>query len=246
MNKLWVNRIGSNNEAYMKTISIVNTFNKYSKVIWKNNNLEISEKPITIKGYKLSKPKRLRINIKLIENTDMYIESDNNILGKNSIMLIDVDLLKIPVEIATHEKLNYYLCDIIDNGDVFNLNNNTDISCFNIKIGSNYLDDYILQPKLGDGLYIETHDKPHFHQPLNADCSGYLLLAKIKRDELIITAFKIPYGKAVYIPSYVLHCDACLVGDYNVIYSLTENYKTYLIYNELNEKMVHVQFIDNN
>jgi hypothetical protein len=244
MNKLFVNRIGLNNEAYMKTIKLVNTFNKYSKLIWENNMLEISDKPITIKGFKMNKPKRLKINIKILEEQDESLELNNNILGKNSKMFIENESLNIPVEIATNDKLNYYLCNMIENKDVFNLNNNSDISCFNIKIGYNYLKDYILQPGLGDGLYLETHDKPHFHQPLNQDCSGYLVLAKIKRDELIITAFTIPYGKAVYTPSNVFHCDACLIGDYNVIYSLTDNYKTYLVHNEYNKKIVNVEFTD--
>lgn len=245
MNKLFVNRIGLNDEAYMKTIKIVTTFDKHSLVIWQNNNLEISEKPLTIKGYKLHKPKRLKINIKIIETLET-LETNNNILGKNSFIIIEEQLIKIPVEVATNDKLNYYFCNLIENGDVFKLNNNSDIQNLNIEVGSNYFKDYILQTELGNGLYIETHDTPHFHQPLNSACSGYLILGKIKKDELILTAFKIPFGKAIYTPPHAYHCDACLVGEYNVIYTITENYKTYLIYNEDNKKMVDVQFIDYN
>lgn len=243
MNKLFVNRIGLNYEAYMKTIKIVDTFDKYSQVIWQNNNLKISEKPITIKGFKLYKPKRLKINIKILD-TDETIKTNNNILGKNSFILIEEELIKIPVEVATDEKLNYYLCSLIENGDIFKLNNNCAIQNLNIVVGSNYFKDYILQTELGNGLYIETHDTPHFHQPLNSDCSGYLIIGKIKKDELILTAFKIPFGKAIYTPPRIYHCDACLVGEYNVIYAITENYKTYLIYNEDNKKIVDVEFID--
>ena len=245
MNKLFVNRIGLNEEAYMKTIRIENTFDKNSKVIWENNTLQITDKNITIKGYKLNKPKRIKIGIKIVENQEI-IESNNNILGSNKFIFIEDETLKIPVEIATNNKLSYYLCNLIENGDIFNLYNNNIIQNFNIKVGSNYLNDYILQKGFGDGLYIEKHDSPHFHQPLNSNCTGYLLLGKIKKDELILTAFIIPYGKAVYIPSNVLHCDACLVGDYNVIYTITENYKTYLIYNEYNKRFVNIEFINYN
>lgn len=245
MNKLFVNRIGLNNEAYMKTIRIENTFDTNSKVIWKNNTLKITDKPVTIKPYKLNKPKRIKINIKISEN-NISTESNNNILGVNNYIFIEDEILKIPVEIATNYKLNYYLCSLIEDGDVFKLENNNIIQNFYIKVGENYLKDYILQSKLGDGLYIEKHNAPHFHQPLNNKCTGYLILGKIKRDELILTAFSIPYGKAVYTPSNIFHCDACLIGDYNVIYSIAENYNTYLIYNEMNKKIVNVEFIDYN
>ena len=243
MNKLFVDRKGLNDQAYMKTNKIVDTYNKYSTVIWKNGILEISEKATTIRSFRLHKPKRLKINIKILE-TDETIQTNNNILGKNSFILIEDKLLKIPVELATNEKLNYYLCNLIENGDVFKLNNNCDIQNLNISVGTNYLKDYILQPRLGDGLYIEIHNTPHFHQPLNSDCGGYLILGKIKRDELILTAFRIPFGKAIYTPPNIHHCDACLVGEYNVIYTITEKYKTYLIYNEDNKQFVDVEFID--
>ena len=245
MDKLFVNRIGLNDEAYMKTIKIVNTFEKNSNVIWKNNNLEISEKNITIKGFRLRKPKRIKITIQ-IKDTDETVQMDNNILGKNSFIFIENEILKIPIEVATDEKLNYYFSNLIENGDIFKLYNKSDIQNLTIQVGPNYFRDYILQEGLGNGLYIETHDTPHFHQPLNNNCSGYLILGKIKRDELIITAFKIPFGKAVYMPPHTYHCDACLVGEYNVIYTVTENYKTYLIYSENNKKFVDVEFIDYN
>lgn len=242
MDKLFVNRMGLNDEAYMKTNYIVNRFEKYSKVIWRNNNLETCEKNITIKDSRLLKPKRLKINIQIKEINENV--ENNNILGKNSYIFIENELLKIPIEVATEKKLNYYFCNLIEDGDIFKLNNKSEIQNFNISIGQNYFKDYILQNGLGNGIYIETHDTPHFHQPLNSNCSGYLIIGKIKRDELIITAFKIPFGKAIYIPPNTYHCDACLVGEYNVIYTITEKYKTYLIYNENNKNFVDVQFID--
>jgi len=248
MDKLFVNRKGKNNEAYMKTNKIIDTFNKYSKVIWKNNNLLISNEELTIKNIKLIKPRRNKINIKIIENdeiieTNKIIESNNNILGKNLFILINDEILKIPVEVATNENLNYYLCSLIENGDTFNLYNNNDIQNINISIGNNYFKDYILQSGLGDGLYIEIHDTPHFHQPLNSNCYGYIIIGKIKKDVLIMTAFSIPFGKAIYIPPNTYHCDACLIGDYNVIYTITGNYKTYLIYNEDSKKFTDIEFI---
>jgi hypothetical protein len=59
-----------------------------------------------------------------------------------------------------------------------------------------------------------------------------------------MTAFSIPFGKAIYIPPNTYHCDACLIGDYNVIYTITGNYKTYLIYNEDSKKFTDVEFIE--
>jgi hypothetical protein len=82
---------------------------------------------------------------------------------------------------------------------------------------------------LGGGVYLEYHNNPHFHMPLEEYCSGYLVLCKKENDKYYIDAFKIPYGYAIYTPGNIIHNDCFLVGKYLVVYSVSKEYSTVIL-----------------
>ena len=89
-----------------------------------------------------------------------------------------------------------------------------------------------MSPTGAKGHYLEHHDLPHYHQPRDAGAGGYLVLgrpigaAREGQVALELTAFAIPFGSAVLTPPGVVHNDSWLVGNYRVMYGLTEVYST--------------------
>jgi hypothetical protein len=51
------------------------------------------------------------------------------------------------------------------------------VSCFR------YVETYLLHDERGGGFFIEYHDCPHFHQPLDEEASGWMTLAKFSEDK---------------------------------------------------------------
>ena len=101
-----------------------------------------------------------------------------------------------------------------------------------MNIGETYVEHYLKVPKLGGATYIEYHDRPHFHLPLNRSASGHMVLGHFKGNEYILSAFKIPFGYGIYTPPELLHADAYLIGRYMVVYSITEHFSTVLFKNK--------------
>ena len=93
-----------------------------------------------------------------------------------------------------------------------------------MEVGENYVPDYIYP--IGGGIYLEYHDFPHFHMPVNSECRGYLILGKYQDGDILLSAFKIPCGYAIYTPPQVIHNDIFLIGRYIVVYALTREYST--------------------
>ena len=79
-----------------------------------------------------------------------------------------------------------------------------------MQIGNNYVQGYLLQNCLGDGIYLGKHNTPHFHMPINLDSKGFYILGKYDRvtKKYNLLAFKIPLGYAIYTPPWIYHCDA--------------------------------------
>lgn len=98
-----------------------------------------------------------------------------------------------------------------------------------MEIGKKYVEGFLLNKDKGGGCYLEYHDTPHLHIPLNKDSKGYLILGKFSKDEVHLSEFSIPYGYAIYTPSLTIHCDGFLVGHYMVLYTITPNYSTALL-----------------
>lgn len=158
-------------------------------------------------------------------------ESGNNILGQNGRLEVDALRLEIPEAKATPEHLAYYGAKLVAFGEPFQFETAEPMPTTTMAIGSHYVDGFITDQEKGGGVYLEHHNLPHFHMPLNDDASGHLILGKRSESGLFeVSAFPIPYGFGIYTGPEVLHDDAFLVGDYEVVYGLAPEFSTVTLY----------------
>ncbi|MES2200161.1 MAG: cyclic nucleotide-binding domain-containing protein [Chlamydiota bacterium] len=129
--------------------------------------------------------------------------------------------LEIPVMEATEDSLAYYGAKVLSTGEAFKFTEEN-FPIWNVMIGEEYLNNFIMTEK-GGGISLECQmDKPHFLMPANSQAHGYYILAKRilpndpleKKSKYRFTAFKIPYGKALYIYPGAIHCDTALQGNW--------------------------------
>ncbi|MGY0399976.1 MAG: hypothetical protein ACWIPH_08635 [Ostreibacterium sp.] len=159
------------------------------------------------------------------------INSDANILGGNGCYTLPKgnDFLTIPICKTTPEYLAYYGCQLVRIGDYVTFESNENLPVTITSVGDKYVDDYLLNPNLGGGAYLEVHDRPHFHMPMDIKSKGYLIIGKNNNGEKEISAFQIPYGFGVLMSPWSIHSDAHLIGRYMVIYSNTKKFSTVII-----------------
>lgn len=157
---------------------------------------------------------------------EQVASTDANILGGLGTLTLSQDDLDIPEAPTTPAALAFYGARLLAVGDpvMFETAQNLPVTIMNI--GPAYVAGYLHVEGLGSGSFIEYHDRPHLHMPLEDTASGHILLGRSEGDEYLLSAFAIPYGHAIYTPPYVLHADPYLVGRYLVVYSVTETYST--------------------
>ncbi len=236
-NDIFVNRIGKTPESFMRTNKLVQVFKPDDLLKFDGSEL------ITLKSNDKTKsnymsdnlgPLYLSDTISYVKIKGKFIKSflaektENNILGKNDWFITRTEFITIPETTTTKETLNIFGCRLIKSGDIFSLESTKELPLFEVSVGKEYVKEYLLKENYGNGFYIETHDTPHYHQPLDLEAGGFLILGLKDDDDLILTKFKIPFGYGVYMEPETLHSDAFLVGKYNVIYTKTSNYSTYL------------------
>ena len=233
--ELFVNRLGISKDAYMITTDLIDIFPINCSLTLYKNNIRTTNKTNYMNIPKMINP--TLPNFTMVEgffhinnsNNNNYAKTlKNNILGNNSIFYTKIHNIQIPAIKFTDELLDFFGCNIINEGDVFRIYNKKEMPFFRVIIGKNYKNDYLLKEELGDGFYIEKHDTPHIHQPVNTDANGFVVLAKRIENILLLSKVRIPFGKALYIPANVYHNDSLLIGEYNVLYTTTDNYQTYL------------------
>ena len=164
-------------------------------------------------------------------NRDININTrKSNILGKSGTIIVDTEVLNIPVstDYSYFGVTMYHIGDIIRFEDIY-----TCLPVCNIEIGRHYINEYIM--KCAGGVYLEYHDRPHFHMPRDRRAKGYIILGKFVEDNIHLAAFNIPYGCALYTPNNVIHNDCFLTGKYIVVYSKTEDYSNVLLKNKMDE-----------
>jgi|LakMenEpi03Aug12_release.lakeMendotaPanAssembly.Ray.scaffolds.fasta_scaffold378635_1 hypothetical protein len=242
-NELFVSRKGVSDEAYMITKELITIFPIDCSLVLDKNNIITTNKPNYI-----NIPKMLSPEIPNFTMVEGYFHNSanmtttiltNNILGNNSIFYTKVHNIQIPIISFSDQLLEFFGCKVINNGDVFSIDNKKEMPFFKVLIGKNYKNDYLLKEGLGDGFYIEKHDTPHIHQPVNINSNGFIVLAKRLENLLLLSKIKIPFGKALYIPANVYHNDSLLIGEYNVLYTKTDNYQTYL-FKTYEDKIVNI------
>ena len=229
---LFINRVGLLPTSYMITNNLILIFPVNSIITLNNNEIKLSDKYNIITKI----PKQVYSNIppycivygRFLNSIHTLNKSNNNILGNNSIFITNIKNIKIPIMNNIDEYLYFYGCKCLYNNDIIKLNNIVEMPFFNMSIGPDYKTDYLLIKELGGGFYIEKHNTPHLHQPLNKDACGYIVLAKKIDNRFILSKFKIPYMSALYISPNTYHNDSLLLGEYNVAYTKTDDYITYL------------------
>ena len=150
-----------------------------------------------------------------------------NILGDSQYLVLDNDI-EIPV--ADSSYLWYYGVKLLDEGETICFETDCDrLPLFRMEIGFNYISEYIM--KIGGGVYLEKHERPHLYICANEKSSGYLCLGKECSEGISVSAFRVPFGKILYVPDNVIHNDCFLIGEYKVIYSKTKKYNTLLLVN---------------
>lgn len=165
-------------------------------------------------------------------NTDIAVETEQaNILGDVGVLSLDTTAITIPEAPATTGMMAYYGACLLNMGDTVRFETDADLPITLMEIGAGYVDEYLHVAEKGGGSYLEWHDRPHLHMPLDSDAGGYLLLGCRDGDDYLVSAFRIPFGSAVYMPPEVLHADPYLVGNYLVIYSVTKNFTNAVLRN---------------
>ena len=233
--KILVNRQGVNEDSYMKTTDLlghVETNNSYLLEPGTLTKVRFPKRSKSGTGTRNNNKCR-NINTTILKNqwlTDNKVKSKSgnaNILGPNVEFVVDREEVHIPVTETTEENLSYFGARLLKHGDTITIDTPYPIPITVMDIGKNYVNGFLLES--GSGCYLEYHDTPHLHMPMNSDANGHIILAKVIDGDIHLTAFTIPYGYACYTLPYTIHCDAFLVGKYIVLYTVTPNYSTALL-----------------
>ena len=234
-----VNRFGTTPTSYMKTIKIINEIEPNLNYQILLTNLILSENKIKEEIIEQKIPLFLEIDNMWLKEV-IIDNKDNNILGKFG-KLITENSIKIPINIATSENVKYYEATLYNLYDIISFDSKKILPLTEMIIGSDYVKNYIDIEHLGGGQYLEYHNAPHFHFSVSSDNSGYYILGKIINDKIRLSAFIIPFNKAIYTPSNIIHSDANLVGKWLVVYSKTDKYSTVLL-RDNNNKLIKIIF----
>lgn len=236
--KILVNRKGDNKDAYMKTTDILGHVETDNTYIIKPDGLELTDTPIPTQPIQPTQPPNTVIlkNRWNLENKLKVVNS--NILGSNVEFVVDMDTITIPIAETSSTNLEYFGAQLLKHGDTITISTPYPIPITKMDIGKNYVSNYLLTEK-GGGCYLEYHDTPHLHMPVNSESSGYLILGKQTDTHIYLAAFQIPYGYAIYTFPFTIHCDGFLVGQYVVLYTVTPNYSTALL--RYNENLVKIK-----
>ena len=167
---------------------------------------------------------------------------ESNILGGYGRLTLKTmeRTLQIPIVQATEDTLRYYKAHLLHSGDHFRFETEREFPIFEMSIGKNYVPSFVMK---GKGLYLEYHNEPHYHEPMNTHTGGVYLLARIMTDPVSsqewvrITAFRVPYGTAVYSEPGAIHDDATTQGQWRVGYIDAKEFSTVLIRNQRDEKI---------
>ncbi|WP_420548114.1 hypothetical protein [Curvivirga sp.] len=228
---LTVNRIGQTENAYMRTecyLGYVEPERTYSlgfDGMKPADDMQVKDLPQSIK------PPLTILTGQWISEVDLTIE-DANILGGNGRYLLEEGETELQIAVAetTPEHLAYYGSHLVKVGEAVKFTSTGNLPLTITAVGEDYPDGYLLDPEKGGGAYLEVHDRPHFHMPMNEECGGYLIIGKRQESGVNeVSAFKIPYGYGVHMAPWAIHADAYLQGPYMVIYSATPRFSTVIV-----------------
>ncbi len=181
-------------------------------------------------------------------NTQQALERDIKVVHGGSAntfggmgALLVPDGFTIPTVTATAENVKHYGLRLIENGDHFAADSPVcEIVMMRYDYTRDYKPDFLMRKHGGGGVFVETHAFPHIHVPLHESCGGYIVIGKAESvGNYHFTAFRIPFGFALYTPSNTIHGDGTLVGEYalTVADSALITADTVLVYNRQTRNM---------
>lgn len=173
-----------------------------------------------------------------------FVRSEVNILGGNGRYTLPAGAasMVIPVAKPTPGHLAFYNSALVRSGDLVRFETTDVLPVTVTSVGADYPENYLLREDFGGGAYLEVHDRPHFHMPIEQSCGGYMILGgrgadRIKR----VSAFRIPYGYGLHMGQWAIHNDAYITGRHIVIYSKTTAFSSVIIRDE-NAALAVVEF----
>ena len=226
LGRLWLERLGEDASAYMRTTNVFSpVLAPKTSLLIKNGTVTRSTiaanlPPVTITEI----PPQVHFRGEWRGNNEG--ESDASILGGLGVLLMEEKTLRIPVVIASGENLACYGAHMVKDGDILDVESPVPLVMAGVTVGETYIKGFIMSKKFGGGEYLEYHDTPHFHMPMDKSSGGELILGKREGNTYYLTAYKIPFGYGVYTPPNVIHADAHLIGRYLVMYTYTDNFST--------------------
>ena len=173
-------------------------------------------------------PKRARLSRLQVEAAD-----NANIFRELGVIFVP-DRFRIPVVTATRENVRHYGLTLIEDRQSFEMQSTEfDMILARYRYALNYRRDFLLEVSGGGGYFVETHDFPHLHVPLNPNCGGFIISGKRLADDCYhFTAFRIPYGCALHTPANAIHGDGTIVGEHAIcVATATAEANTVLFYN---------------
>jgi len=184
-------------------------------------------------------PPHLRIDGRWRRAEDVPSAKANILGGLGTLTVVD-QTLAIPEAPTTAAALSFYGARLLAVGDPIIFESDQNLPVTVVNIGPTYVSDYLHVEGKGGGAFIEYHDRPHLHMPLERSADGHLLLGRMEGEEYLFSGFKIPFGFAIYTFPHTLHADPYLVGRYLVVYSVTPNYST-VVFQTPNGKIVQTR-----
>lgn len=223
---LMVNRQGNSSQAFMRTTGIIGEVDpSQSYQIVEENLVPTQQKPTRLHAEAIV-PHHCTLTGEWSHPTKDQTDP-SSVLGDIGPFIAQNKKLDIPVAATQPETLSYYGAQLLHSGDTLQFESQVPLPLFSMEIGPDYIKDYMLQKEHANGIFLEYHDRPHFHMPLDTHASGHLILGKkIKEGLYHVSAFAIPFKHAIYTPPGVIHNDSFLVGRYAVVYSQTTNFST--------------------
>ena len=241
LGRLWLTRVGEDANSYMRTTNVLTpVLAPKSSFLIKDGS--VSSSPVSADRQLMTvgiTPPRAKFNGEWRGKNEG--SSVGSVLGGIEKLIMDETIINIPVVMASNENLLYYGAYMIKDGEIMDVESPVPLIIAGVTVGETYIRGFIMSRKYGGGEYLEYHDTPHFHMPLDQEAGGVLILGKREGDDYYVTAYKIPYGYGIYTPPNVLHADAHLVGRYLVMYTYTENFSTVNLKTRTND-LVEVQF----
>lgn len=189
---------------------------------------------VVVKAQWLDATEALKKNVRVVSG------SSGNVFGSMGALLVP-DGFKIPTAMATAENIRHYGLQLIPNGEVLTVHSEqVDIVMMEYDYTKIYKKEFLMKEHGGGGIFVEYHNFPHIHIPMEESCGGYIVIGKaVEADEFHFTAFQIPYGYALYTPANTIHGDGTLVGKYGLALADSNmiSANTVLIYNKNTQKM---------